>query len=96
MLELKVKALEKALSFEILASLMIYGGQNKKNLYASISNSKITMQRRLEELEKLGLVEIDRQIYNKNIHFVTLTDAGKKIAEKILEVEVLIHSLKKE
>jgi len=73
-------------SFEVLVALLKHGAMNKQVLYMGIANSTGTLGRRVNDLERMGLVSVDRN--NKyNVHNVSLTEKGRKIAEKISEME---------
>jgi len=82
--------LQNEFSFEVLISLLKNGEQNKQVLYAGISPSTTTLGRRVNELEELGLVKVDKQPLKYNVHFVSLTDKGREVAEKILEIEKIL------
>jgi len=76
-------------SFEVLVALLQYGEMNKQILYAGISNSTGTLGRRVNDLERIGLVVVDRN--NKyNVHNVSLTEKGRRAAQKIMELEEVL------
>ena len=87
---LKSQMLENKFSFEVLLNLYKNGEQNKQTLYASVSKSTMTVADRVNELKEMGLIEIEIRRFNSNVHFVSLTEKGKKVAEKIQEIESIL------
>ena len=89
--KLKSHQLQGEYSFEVLISLLRHGEQNKQVLYSGITNSTTTLGKRVNELEEMGLINVDRR--NKyNVHLITLTEKGTRVALKIQEIEDILNN----
>jgi len=83
-----VEALEERYSHQILLSLFVKPRQKKTELLSSISKSSC-MSRRLDELVQADLVKIERDTYDYNTKWVSLTKRGEKVAELISQIQVI-------
>ncbi len=82
-----VSALEEKYSHQIMLSLLVKPRQRKTDLLSSISKSSC-MSRRLDELVDAGLVKIERDTYDYNTKWVSLTSRGQRVADLISLIQV--------
>ncbi len=80
-----VPALEEKYSQRIMLSLLSNPRQKKTELLQSISKSSC-MSRRLDSLVDAGFVSIQRDTFEFNTQWVTLTPRGMKVAELLGEI----------
>lgn len=85
----KVQSLEGTLGLTMLLHLLEYGPQIKSVLTSQITNTKTTARSRFEDLEEAGLIEIKASTRSEG-HWVSLTEKGQEIAEKIREMEAIL------
>ncbi|MCE5255143.1 MAG: hypothetical protein LLG45_13235 [Actinomycetia bacterium] len=86
----KVTMLEEAHAIKVLLILLREGPTRKTNLYSFIGSNTSPIQKRLDEFEKLGLVTIEPDPKHHSAFIVQLTPKGKRVAEKLVEVDEII------
>ena len=72
----------------MLIFLFENGRSKKSEIYAGLpKNSKLA--EKLDDLKDLGLVYFEHRSLN-NVTFVSLTETGEQVAEKLVEIEDLL------
>ena len=82
-----VSALEEKYSHRIMLSLLVKPRQWETDLLSSISKSSC-MSRRLDDLVEAGLVKVERDTYDYNTKWVSLTSRGLRVADLISLIQV--------
>ena len=86
-----VRMLEGALTIPILITLHEHEGELMKQVLTSmIESGRNTSQRRYDELEQAGLVQIRKGRMKNSGHWVSLTEKGKQIAEHLIAIEKIL------
>jgi len=60
-------------------------------LYNKISKSTIPLVRRVEELKSLGLIHEELSEFAPLSKTVSLTEKGRRVAEKVAEIEEILR-----
>ncbi len=84
---------------EVLLYLLRKGPRTKSDIISDLHiNSNVLLRTVIPKLEESGLISIKteiRGIRRVSAHLVGLTIFGKKVAEKIAEVDSIIHEAQK-
>lgn len=62
-------------------------GRMKKSEVYKVLNSGGAGNRKLDEMEQLGFVAYDVRRYENNTTFVELTESGREIAKRLVEID---------
>lgn len=88
---LKAGSLEATHAIKILIILRNEGKTVKGNLAGYVAKGTVSVQSRVTELSQLGLVVEEQENKKPFRKFVELTPKGRKIAEKLAEIEELLR-----
>lgn len=88
--------------WEICTKLLGEGKLDVVDLKESTNRGQATIYRHTKELDKMGLIEVTKDFppeanstQSRRRKFVELTEKGRKVAEKILEINnILNHDVK--
>lgn len=74
---------------DMIIGLFHVGPQKKTDVYAFTTNNNLNA-RKLDELERDGLISMLRDSFNYNMTTVALTVDGSKVVKKLLEIECVL------
>lgn len=74
---------------DMIIALFSKGSMKKTDLYAFTTNNNLN-SRKLDELEKDGIVTQTLDRFRNNMTTVSLTDLGREVARRLKEIEGLM------
>lgn len=87
----KVAVLEDKYVLQILLVMLERESAPKSIIYQSVSRNIPTVQKRVDDLIALGLIHEDRMQIPPFTKTVSLTEKGRKVAEKVAEIEEILR-----
>ncbi len=85
-----MKALDSKYSMSVLLFLSERDQCFKKDLYGVVTSPN-TLDKLLDHLQTAGLITMKEEILGRRTYLITLTSTGKRVANKLREIDGMVN-----
>ena len=89
----RLHALEKRQAIGVLLFVRQHPSCTRKALYRELRSSTRIVASRIDELVGIGLLKEEIETSGYRAHKISLTDAGRKVADHLVKIEMIVRDL---